>query len=111
MGSKSSKNNSPFIEEDEKETIYELDEFDEILKKIDLLKEIETNRQFYKELNVKNELLDTISKKYFRFKGIKRFCIPIIGVISSGKSAFMNYLLQLNNILQIGEKVTTQFNV
>ena len=54
-------------------------------------------------------MLDKISKKYGRLKNIKRFFIPIIGIISSGKSTFMNYLLQLNNILEIGEQITTQF--
>ena len=34
-------------------------------------------------------------KKYEKFLGIERFCIPIIGLISSGKSTFLNYLLNI----------------
>ena len=98
-----------FITEDNEATKFEPENFNKLMEKIEILKELDENIRFYRELNIKKELLDKISKKYLRFRGIKRFCIPIIGVISSGKSTFMNYLLKLNNILEIGEKITTQF--
>ena len=47
-------------------------------------------------------------KKYSNYQNIERFCIPIIGVINSGKSTFLNYLLNLF-FLQIGENETTKF--
>ena len=60
----------------------------------------------------KEEIKDEYSYfnlKYKNFKGIKRFCIPIFGIINSGKSTLLNYLLNLNNILETGEIITTQF--
>jgi GTPase Era involved in 16S rRNA processing len=57
------------------------------------------------DINIKN----AFTKKYGLYLGIKRFAIPIIGVINSGKSTFLNQILNLNNILQIGDKVTTRF--
>ena len=99
----------PYIEEDQNSTIYKPKDFNELLKKIEILCKYEKEKLFQREINIKNELQDKISKKYGRFKNIKRFFIPIIGIISSGKSTFMNYLLQLNNILEIGEQITTQF--
>ena len=114
MGIFFSRNNSinqdsSCIEEDENDTFYQPKEFNELLKKIEIISKFENERLFYREINIKYELLDKISKKYGRLKNIKRFFIPIIGIISSGKSTFMNYLLQLNNILEIGEQITTQF--
>ena len=114
MGNFFSRNNSinqdsSCIEEDENGTFYQPKDFNQLLKKIEIISKLENERLFYREINIKYELLDKISKKYGRLKNIKRFFIPIIGTISSGKSTFMNYLLQLNNILEIGEQITTQF--
>lgn len=53
--------------------------------------------------------MDLFSDKYNKFINIKRFCIPIIGAISCGKSTIMNYLLPFHNMLETGEKVTTKF--
>ena len=33
----------------------------------------------------------------------------MFGVISSGKSTFLNYLLNLNNLLEMDEQITTKF--
>ena len=50
--------------------------------------------------------------KYYPYSGIERFAIPVISTISAGKSSFFNFFLNLmNNILQIGEKITTKFCV
>ena len=102
-------NNIIYDKEDEEPTIINPTNFNKLMKKIEILDEFVNNFRFYKNINVTKEFLNTLSKKYLRFKGIERFCIPIIGVISSGKSTFMNYLLQLNNILEIGDNITTQF--
>ena len=106
MGNRSS--NTVFIEEDTEATIIKPTNFAELLSKIDILSQFESDRIFYREINIRDELSHKVSK-YIRLKGIKRFCIPIMGVISSGKSTFMNYLLQLNNILEVGDLVCTQF--
>ena len=50
-----------------------------------------------------------ISYPYF---GIDRFSIPMESTISAGKTSILNYLLNLkNNLLQIGENITTKFCV
>ena len=41
-------------------------------------------------------LKEKFKKKYEKFRDIKRFSIPIIGMISSGKSSFLNFLLGMN---------------
>ena len=41
-----------------------------------------------------NELEEEF-KNYEKFLGIERFCIPVIGLISSGKSTFLNFLLNI----------------
>lgn len=55
------------------------------------------------------EEFDFFNQKYKNMKGLKRFAIPIFGVISSGKSTLLNYLLNLRNILEMGEGISTQF--
>jgi len=54
------------------------------------------------------KLIIEFQEKYAQFKDLKRFSIPVIGCISSGKSTILNYLLNLNNILEIGEDITTK---
>ena len=46
------------------------------------------------------ELQKEFESKYLRYINIKRFTIPVIGRISSGKSTFLNAILGLNNILE-----------
>ena len=43
------------------------------------------------------KLIIEFQEKYAQFKDLKRFSIPVIGCISSGKSTILNYLLNLNN--------------
>ncbi len=52
---------------------------------------------------------DYFKEKYGQYKGIKRFAIPVFGIISSGKSTLLNYLLNLNEILEMEEEISTQF--
>ena len=47
--------------------------------------------------------------QYLRYINIKRFTIPVIGRISSGKSTFLNAILGLNNILESNTNITTKF--
>ena len=48
----------------------------------------EQDKEIYNE--IKKEF-----NKYEKYVGIKRFCIPVIGLISSGKSTFLNFLLNI----------------
>ena len=48
----------------------------------------EQDKEIYNELEKE-------FKKYEKFLGIERFCIPVIGLISSGKSTFLNFLLNI----------------
>ena len=72
---------------------------------------INDNNHTFQTTEGKEELKNLIlefQKKYAQYKGLKRFSIPVIGCISSGKSTILNYLLNLNNILEIGEDITTK---
>jgi len=55
------------------------------------------------------ELQKEFQPKYLNFINIKRFAIPIIGRISSGKSTFLNFLLGLKNILETSTDIATKF--
>ena len=54
------------------------------------------------------EIIKVFQNKYYTYKNIKRFSIPVIGCISSGKSTILNYLLKLKKILQVAQKITTK---
>ena len=54
-----------FITEDNEATKFEPENFNELMEKIELLKELDENIGFYRELNIKKELLDKILKKIF----------------------------------------------
>jgi len=45
----------------------------------------------------------------YPYLDINRFTIAVMSTISAGKSSLLNYILNLKNILQIGEKITTKF--
>jgi hypothetical protein len=66
----------------------------------------------YKEL-IKDESIikdiQNLKDKYDNYLNISRFSIPIIGLISVGKSTLLNYLLQLRNFLEMGIDKTTSF--
>ena len=46
---------------------------------------------------------------YKKYIGLKRFSIPVIGKISTGKSTFLNYLIHLNKTLEIKADIATKF--
>ena len=50
-----------------------------------------------------------LREKYYSYKNIKRFSIPIIGSVNAGKSTLLNYLLNLRNFLETGSDITTRF--
>ena len=86
---------------------YKPEEFNKLMEDIKLINQIKKHKLFFKEIS--SDWLNQFSEKYFQYINIKRFCIPIIGPISSGKSTIMNYLLPFHNMLETGEKVTTKF--
>ena len=47
--------------------------------------------------------------KYSNQISLRRIAIPIFGKINSGKSTFLNYLLGLNDILQVTNDIATKF--
>ena len=55
------------------------------------------------------QLEKEFNSKYLRYINIKRFTIPVIGRISSGKSTFLNAILGLDNILESNTDITTKF--
>ena len=60
---------------------------------------LEKNRNFAgkleeREINEFQFLEKDFRNKYERFKDIKRFSIPIIGLISCGKSSFLNFFIR-----------------
>ena len=106
MGIFSSRSKSNINVIETKHVQYTLEEFNTLIEKISILNQINKNRIFYQNLPPK--IIDKFARKYNSYIGIKRFCIPIIGAISSGKSTLMNYLLPFHNILEIGERITTK---
>ena len=66
------------------------------------------NSPEFKNEEIKNEY-NYFLEHYNNFIGIKKFSIPIFGIISSGKSTLLNYIINLDNILEMDEDVSTQF--
>ena len=65
--------------------------------------------EFSPELKEKGifEEYEYFNENYSQLRGIERLTIPIFGIICSGK--LLNYLLNLDNILEIDDDVCTQF--
>ena len=89
------------------------DEFDETIK---IIKKINNQvDNFYDELQIINnnqDLMNKINKyilDYLKFDKIKRFTIPVIGKINCGKSTILNYILNLDDILEFSCNITTKF--
>ena len=59
------------------------------------------------EQELKN-LIKKFKLLYYPYKNIRRFAIPVIGCVSSGKSTILNYLLKLRKVLQMAEEITTK---
>ena len=54
------------------------------------------------------KLITEFKNHFYPYKNIRRFAIPVIGCISSGKSTILNYLLKLQNTLQMADAITTK---
>ncbi len=68
---------------------------------------IKTNLYEENEKESFNDLDEKFNEKYNKFNGIERFSIQIIGLISSGKSTFLNYLLNIE-CLETKYDITTK---
>ena len=85
----------------------EIELLNEKLQKID--KAIKMNLKLDNDNQIDRKIKFDFWSKYGQYIDIKRFAIPIIGAIDSGKSTFLNNFLNLHNILQTGQEVTTRF--
>ena len=89
---------------------YEPNEFHLLNDQLKKMEEAKKNNIIIDEdSKTDKNIKDHFSKKYEQYIDIKRFSIPIIGSINSGKSTFMNRFLNLNDILQVDSQVTTRF--
>ena len=93
-------------------------DFDKINKNICKINDIIGDEYYNEPLKIikQNEEKKKLSEEiksylqdYQKFQNIKRFSIPIIGKINCGKSTILNYLLNLDDILQYSCDTTTKF--
>lgn len=95
-------------EEKQKKNKYNLNYYLSQIEKLSiLLKDFIVSPEERKKSIEKEYFL--FKKKYGEFNGIKRFAIPVFGIISSGKSTFLNYILNLDDLLEMDEDISTQF--
>ena len=95
---------------DAKEEQKELKTIDEISE--DIRKTNSILYTFEEELKYTTKLTEKINSfiiDYQKFEGIKRFSIPVIGKINCGKSTILNFLLDLDDVLEYSCDVTTKF--
>ena len=84
--------------------------FDKIGEDISAINTVLT--KYEEELKLKDQLTDKINEfiiNYQKFERIKRFSIPVIGKINCGKSTILNYLLNLDDVLEYSCDITTKF--
>ena len=65
-------------------------------------------QKFQKDSESFSKFKEKYEKEFIKYKTEERFTIPIIGIISSGKSTFLNVILQ-NNYLETDTKEATKF--
>ena len=97
------------------EATHEVDVKKNFCDSLDIIKKINGYLdQLDEELKIMADkpLLERIYKyilKYQKFEGINKFSIPVIGKNNSGKSTILNYLLNLNDTLEVSDGLTTKF--
>ena len=100
-GNNETKNNDELVKklEDKKIIINKIIEFlEDNMTEIESIKGHEEIKKLIKEFKC----------KYYPYKNIRRFSIPVIGCVSSGKSTILNYLLRLKKILEMAQEITTK---
>ena len=65
-------------------------------------------QKFQKDSESFSKFKEKYEKEFIKYKTEERFTIPIIGIISSGKSTFLNVILQ-NNYLETDTNIATKF--
>ena len=73
-----------------------------------LLQSFEQSLKYIQDKSLSPKI-DLFKSEYVNYINLKRFSIPVIGKINSGKSTFLNYLLDLNDLLESSENITTKF--
>ena len=87
--------------------------FDTTIKYIkDSINFIKNNKCLSAKLGEKEQILfdlleNDFEKKYIKYVDIQRFSIPIVGMINTGKSSFLNFLLGIN-CLETEQDITTK---
>ena len=107
---------APTVDEDDSESHKNNDELSKKLKEVNdiiirtsafiddnIVKILTTDGQ--EEIK---KLIKMFKNKYYPYKNILRFAIPVIGTISSGKSTILNYLLRLKKTLESAQEITTK---
>ena len=74
----------------------------------DFLDDNITEIESYKGQNELKQLIKKFKLHYYPYKNIRRFAIPVIGCVSSGKSTILNYLLRLRKTLEMAQDITTK---
>ena len=111
------KNDSEEIEKNTETKDDKID--DELLKKlimnnekinkiINFLEDNRTEIEMQKGHDELKKLITEFKNHFYPYKNIRRFAIPVIGCISSGKSTILNYLLKLQKTLQMADTITTK---
>jgi len=89
-----------------KKTVNDLNE------KIDILNYIITKFES-KIIRIQNEeirkLCINFKNHYNKLIKLKRFCIPVFGKISSGKSTLLNYIMHLHGVFETDYNISTKF--
>ena len=90
--------------------VNELKSINELIEKFNVIFSIEKSNKNFLELEPGlKKIINIFELNYLKYINIKRFAIPVIGRISSGKSTFLNFLLGLNNILESNTNISTKF--
>ena len=89
-----------------KQTINNLNEKIDILYYLITKFETKIKRMQNQSLQI---LCEEFKYHYNKLTGIKRFCIPVFGKISSGKSTLLNYILHLHGIFETDYNISTKF--
>ena len=89
-----------------KQTISNLNEKIDILCYLNTKFESKIKRMQNKQIQ---KICEQFKYHYRKLIGIKRFCIPVFGKISSGKSTLLNYILHLHGVFETDYNISTKF--
>ena len=96
-------------DEENKNILVFLNSFQAINQKIENLYNFLTNYSSNSYGFYLQRQIGEFKEKYEKYIGITRFSIPVIGKMNTGKSTFLNYLIHLNESLEIKSEIATKF--